>query len=91
MGKLCSLNLLSDGLGRDFFGGGTSWTSHYLFLVVSEMRMVLFNLPSVLCQHYHCVFHLERMLLRGTVALGFQNNILSTQMIRRWGRQGSDY
>lgn len=61
--------------GRNSLEGGASWASH-LFLDVDEMRAVIFNFPSVLYQHYPYVFHLERMLIWDTVALGFPEHCL---------------
>lgn len=75
--KLCSLNLLSTVtvFGRNSLEGGASWASRF-FLVVDEMRAVIFNFPSLLCQHSRCVFHLERMLIWDTGALGFPEHCL---------------
>lgn len=59
--------------GEGPFGGegGASCARHLLFLVVNKMRIVIFNFPSVLYQHYHYVFLLERMLINDAVAIGF--------------------
>lgn len=56
--------------GRNSLEGGASWASS-LFLVVGEMKAVILNFPLVPYQHSDCVFHLERMLIWDTVALGF--------------------
>lgn len=61
---------------EEFFGGGSFLGKSFFFLVVDEMRAVIFNFPLLLCQHYRCVFHLERMLIWDTGALGFPEHCL---------------
>lgn len=69
--------------GRNSLEGGASWASS-LFLVVDEMRAVIFNFPLVLYQHLDCYFP-----FREDADTGYWSSC-NAEMIRKWEKQNSD-